>query len=56
MITLKEDIWFACSFWNWVVREGNCEECEYKGKPECPRFTSSSALKSVDNSKTEVKQ
>lgn len=35
-IFLKPEIWFYCSKWNWVVRAGNCVECEHYEKVSCP--------------------
>ena len=38
MITIKpdDDTWFECTYWNWIVRAGNCVECNCYEKSCCP--------------------
>lgn len=36
MIELKLEIWFECTYWDWVVRPGNCVECEVYETDKCP--------------------
>ena len=36
LLSIKPDVWFHCTLLEWVVRAGNCVECEYFKKPECP--------------------
>lgn len=36
LLAIKPDVWFHCTLWDWVVRAGNCVECEHYKRTACP--------------------